>query len=75
LRKRLGELQDVLGDHQDAVVTATLLRRHAMRAFAAGENTFTYGLLTGRQQLAADLSVARIPSVSKRAAKAAGWLS
>jgi CHAD domain-containing protein len=75
LRKRLGELQDVLGDHQDAVVTTTLLRRQALRAFAAGENTFTYGLLTGRQQLAADLSVARVASVSKRAAKAARWLT
>jgi CHAD domain-containing protein len=76
LRKRLGDLQDVLGDHQDAVVTAALLRRQAMRAFTGGENTFTYGLLTGRQQQAAADSRARIDAARKRAGakRVRGWL-
>jgi CHAD domain-containing protein len=75
LRKNLGELQDVLGDHQDATVTTALLRREAMRAYAAGENTFTYGLLVARQQRAAARSRARIARVRKRAGKGRGWLN
>jgi CHAD domain-containing protein len=74
LRTRLGELQDVLGDHQDAVVTAALLRRQAMRAFAGGENTFTYGLLTARQQQSAATSRALVEAAHKRATAAAEWL-
>lgn len=75
LRKNLGDLQDVLGDHQDATVTIALLRREAMRAYAAGENTFTYGLLTARQQRAAERSRARVTRVRKRAGKGRGWLN
>jgi CHAD domain-containing protein len=76
LRKRLKYLQDVLGAHQDAVITTTRLREHGLRAFAAGENAFTYGLLGGRQQEAAALSRARLPRARRRAtaAKVRGWL-
>ncbi|MFE9688781.1 CHAD domain-containing protein [Micromonospora sp. NPDC005806] len=51
---RLKELQDTLGVHQDSVVTREVLRRQALRAYAAGENTFTYGLLHARQATAAE---------------------
>ncbi|MEV0426691.1 CYTH and CHAD domain-containing protein [Micromonospora sp. NPDC050495] len=46
---RLKDLQDVLGARQDSVVTRETLRRQALRAYAAGENTFTYGILHARQ--------------------------
>ncbi|WP_089156658.1 CYTH and CHAD domain-containing protein [Micromonospora sp. NBS 11-29] len=53
LVKRFKALQDLLGGHQDSVVTREVLRRHALLAYAEGENTFTYGLLHGRQSAAA----------------------
>ena len=76
LRKRLTALQDVLGAHQDAVITAARLREHGMRAYADGENAFTYGLLLGRQQWAAAVARAELPRASRRArtAKVRDWL-
>ncbi|MFC0028876.1 CHAD domain-containing protein [Micromonospora chaiyaphumensis] len=51
---RFKDLQDVLGAHQDSVVTREVLREQALRAYADGENTFTYGLLHARQAAVAD---------------------
>jgi CHAD domain-containing protein len=39
------ELQQLLGDHHDSVVARTLLLKLAQQARAAGEDTFTYGLM------------------------------
>jgi len=38
-------IQTLLGDHQDSVVSRTHLSQQAEAAHAAGEDTFTYGLL------------------------------
>lgn len=38
-------VQSLLGDHQDSVVSRTHLSEQATAAHAAGEDTFTYGLL------------------------------
>ena len=38
-------IQSLLGDHQDSVVSRTHLSAEAFAAHAAGEDTFTYGLL------------------------------
>ena len=38
-------IQTLLGDHQDSVVSRSHLSRQAAVAHAAGEDTFTYGLL------------------------------
>ena len=38
-------IQTLLGDHQDSVVSRSHLSRQAAAAHAAGEDTFTYGLL------------------------------
>ncbi|MCG7595849.1 CYTH and CHAD domain-containing protein [Mycobacterium sp. PSTR-4-N] len=38
-------IQSLLGDHQDSVVSRAHLSRQAEQAHAAGEDTFTYGLL------------------------------
>nr|WP_318273155.1 CYTH and CHAD domain-containing protein [Micromonospora provocatoris] len=53
LVKRFKALQDLLGTHQDSVVTREVLRRQALQAYADGENAFTYGLLHARQAEAA----------------------
>jgi CHAD domain-containing protein len=42
---RAKTIQTLLGDHQDAVVSRTHLAQEAEAAHAAGEDTFTYGLL------------------------------
>lgn len=43
------DLQELLGDHQDAVVARTVLRRIAKHAREAGEDTYSYGVLVGRE--------------------------
>lgn len=42
---RAKSIQTLLGDHQDSVVSQTHLSQQAEAAHAAGEDTFTYGLL------------------------------
>jgi CHAD domain-containing protein len=42
---RAKTIQTLLGDHQDSVVSRTHLNHQAETAHAAGEDTFTYGLL------------------------------
>ena len=77
LADRITELQDVLGAHQDAIVTAELLRDYGLRAFADGENAFTYGLLHARQAEHGRTALASLPRVRRRAArpKVRRWLS
>jgi CHAD domain-containing protein len=43
--ERAKSIQTLLGDHQDAVVSRAHLSRQAEVAHAAGEDTFTYGVL------------------------------
>ncbi len=49
--KHYQRIQDVLGDHQDAVVASSALRRIGTAAGnTVGENGFTFGLLYAREQ-------------------------
>jgi CHAD domain-containing protein len=43
--KQAKAIQSLLGDHQDSVVSREHLTQQADAAYAAGEDTFTYGLL------------------------------
>ncbi|WP_336923092.1 CYTH and CHAD domain-containing protein [Aquipuribacter sp. SD81] len=52
LAGRAEDLQELLGEHQDAVVAADALRVVALRAYADGENTFGYGVLAGLERAA-----------------------
>jgi CHAD domain-containing protein len=56
--KRAKKLQSLLGDHQDSVVSRAHLTQQADAAYAAGEDTFTYGLLY-RQEADVALSCRR----------------
>jgi CHAD domain-containing protein len=47
LADAMEQIQETLGDHQDAVVERQWLRDLAIRAFLAGENAFTFGRLHG----------------------------
>ncbi len=46
---RAKDIQTLLGDHQDSVVSRTHLCQQAEAAHAAGEDTFTYGLLYAQE--------------------------
>ena len=52
--RRYLELQEILGEHHDAVVARTFLRAEGARAgVRPGENGFTFGLLCARQDACA----------------------
>ncbi|MEI7031507.1 CYTH and CHAD domain-containing protein [Streptomyces pratensis] len=65
--KRIKAVQSLLGDHQDSVVTREALRTLAAQAHAAGETTFTWGLLYGREEAAAAARERELPGVWARA--------
>ncbi|GAA2800911.1 hypothetical protein GCM10019017_53320 [Streptomyces showdoensis] len=66
--KRMKAVQSLLGEHQDTVVTRTALREIAARAHAAGETTFTWGLLYGREEAAAAAQERELPGLWEWAA-------
>ncbi|GAA1513500.1 CYTH and CHAD domain-containing protein [Streptomyces albidochromogenes] len=65
--QRMKAVQSVLGTHQDGVVTRETLRTLAAQAHAAGETAFTWGLLYGREEAAADAGEQEIAHAWKRA--------
>jgi CHAD domain-containing protein len=46
--RQMKQVQSVIGDHQDAVIARRVERELGIRAYLAGENAFSYGLLYGR---------------------------
>lgn len=70
------DLQELLGDQHDSVVTRDLLRRVALRAHAAGENGFTYGRLHSAEAKSATDVEAGLPAARKTLARkrVTGWL-
>ena len=63
---RAKTIQTLLGDHQDSVVSREHLIAQADAAAAAGEDTFTYGLLYAREaDLAARCRAALRPALRK----------
>jgi CHAD domain-containing protein len=72
----LEDVQELLGDQHDSVVTRQLLRTAGMRANAAGENAFTYGLLHTTLAREAGEVEAGLPAARKalRRKAAVGWL-
>ncbi|MEU1472198.1 CYTH and CHAD domain-containing protein [Streptomyces sp. NPDC005761] len=68
--KRLKAVQSVLGDHQDSVVARDALRTLAVQAHAAGESSFTWGLLYGREEAKAAARERELPGAWARASRA-----
>lgn len=64
-------VQTLLGDHQDSVVSREHLAQQAIAAHAAGEDTFTYGVLYQREDDIATSSRAQLDEALKTLAKAA----
>ncbi|MEU1283298.1 CHAD domain-containing protein [Kitasatospora sp. NPDC005856] len=63
--RRMKAVQDVLGEHQDAVVAASTLAEHA----AGGGEPFGYGVLYGRQLATEEAARRRLPDVWRRAGR------
>ncbi|MET7453309.1 CYTH and CHAD domain-containing protein [Streptomyces sp. NPDC005574] len=61
LAKDMKSLQGLLGDHQDSVMVRRTLREISAVAHAAGESSFTYGLLYGREEQRAAAVEAALP--------------
>ena len=77
LAAAMEQLQELLGDHHDSVVTRRLLRTAGMQAHGAGENGFTYGMLSAAEAASAQDLEARLPAARKalRRKKVVGWLT
>ncbi|WBB59359.1 CYTH and CHAD domain-containing protein [Streptomyces sp. WMMC500] len=60
------EVQDLLGDYQDGVVARAALREIAVQAQAAGEPSFTYGILYAREEARAAELRDRLPRLSRK---------
>jgi CHAD domain-containing protein len=56
-------LQTLLGDHQDSVMTREALHDLAGQAHAAGESSFTYGVLYGREEQRAAADETELPGL------------
>lgn len=68
LARRFGRLQEVLGEHHDAVVARAFLLAEGARAGSrAGENAFTYGVLFAAEDARAAAARARFAEVWPRA--------
>ncbi len=67
---RAKAIQTLLGDHQDSVVSRSHLSRQAEVAHAAGEDTFTYGLLYQQEHELARRCEEQIEAALKRLDKA-----
>jgi CHAD domain-containing protein len=74
--KRMEDVQDLLGVHQDAAVTRGVLRELGVQAHLAGENGFTFGLLYEREGRNAARVERDLPATWKRASanKRKRWL-
>ncbi|MFF0728124.1 CHAD domain-containing protein [Streptomyces sp. NPDC004134] len=60
------EVQELLGDYQDGVLARSALREIAVQAQAAGEPSFTYGVLYAREEARAAELRDRLPRLSRK---------
>ncbi|ORB71862.1 CYTH and CHAD domain-containing protein [Mycobacterium scrofulaceum] len=63
-------VQSLLGDHQDSVVSREHLRHESEAAYAAGEDTFTYGLLYQQEADLAERCEQQLDDALRKLAKA-----
>jgi len=72
----MADLQEVLGEFQDGVLTRDALRELGAASSRSGENGFTFGRLHGLEQARAEAAVARWPQVRQEVSvpKLRRWL-
>ncbi|MFE0043088.1 CYTH and CHAD domain-containing protein [Streptomyces albireticuli] len=66
---RMKSVQTLLGDHQDSVMARGALREIAVRAHAAGESTFTFGLMHGHEERLSAAYEAKLPKLWRKASR------
>ncbi|MGV0583847.1 CYTH and CHAD domain-containing protein [Mycobacteroides chelonae] len=64
------DIQELLGEHQDSTVSRAYLATQANEAHAAGEDTFTYGVLYQREHDAAETARHQVEATLKALRKA-----
>jgi CHAD domain-containing protein len=74
LARRAEAVQEVLGLYQDGVVAQETLAKEAETARQAGEDTFTYGVLTGLERAVAERAHRDFPKVWTRTTAAVAVL-
>ncbi|MFB9724688.1 CYTH and CHAD domain-containing protein [Planobispora longispora] len=74
LADRAEAVQDVLGAHRDGLVAQERLTAEAGRARQAGEDTFTYGVLTGLERARAARASKEFPGVWEKTTQAVAKL-
>lgn len=74
LAKQAESVQEVLGTHLDGVVAQGRLAAEAETARQSGEDTFTYGVLTGLERAAAERAFEEFPRVWDETTEAVGKL-
>ncbi|MCC3773548.1 CYTH and CHAD domain-containing protein [Streptomyces sp. UNOB3_S3] len=63
---QMKSVQSLLGDHQDSVMARGALRAIAAEAEGAGEPTFTFGVLYGREERRAEQDERELPGLWER---------
>ncbi len=66
-RDRLTRIQELLGEHQDSVMSREAIVRRAQQARAAGRDTFGYGVMFQVERDRAAAAEAALPAVWRRA--------
>jgi len=69
MQRRLKKVQQLLGEHQDTVVSRPVLREFAVQAHLDGGNGFTYGLMHATEAARADHAERELPEAWKRLRK------
>lgn len=64
--KRVKAVQQLLGEHHDAVVAGPVLREIGMQAHRDGENGYTFGLLHGQQNAVIHSAEGALPAAWSR---------
>ncbi|MEU3354831.1 CYTH and CHAD domain-containing protein [Streptomyces sp. NPDC037389] len=67
--QQMKSVQTLLGDHQDSVMARGTLRAIAAEAEGAGEPTFTFGVLYGREERRAEQDERELPGLWERVAE------
>ena len=61
--RRAEDIQELLGEYQDCRMAQARLRELGVQAHTAGENGYTFGLLTGQERARADEVERQVPAV------------
>ena len=77
MQRRLKKVQNLLGEHQDTVVSRPVLRELAVQAHLDGGNGFTYGLMHAAERTRADRAEQDLPAAWERLRKPknTAWLT